>query len=296
MAEESVAEQAEETVALESKVDEATQANARKMGWIPPERYKGDPEKFVDADEYIKRGEEVLPIIKQQKAKLEQQVGTLTGKVSQLEEIITKNQEAMLALEEYHDGETKRKVAEVRKQLKSEIARASEAGDHEALAEATDQLSQLQDKVDETAETGKRTTAKQPPATKLEPYFTEWAEETGWYGSDRRRTALANAIALELRQEGETATGREFLDLIAAEVDKTLPSKRREAQGNPDKVGGGRASGGGGGGRGRSYADLPSEAKTACDGFANQLVGAGRRYKTLNDWRAAYAKSHFEEV
>jgi DNA repair exonuclease SbcCD ATPase subunit len=282
----------EDEAVLDSKADPALQAQAQRLGWMPPERYKGAPEKFVDADEFVRRGEEVLPIIRQQKAKLESDVGRLSGEVSHLKEIIAKNQEAMTALEEYHTGETKRKVAQVRKELKSEIARASEAGDHEALAEATDQLSQLNERVEETAPVEKQ--KELPPAEQLDPGFIAWAEDTGWYGKDRRRTALANAVAVEMREKGEKSTGREFLDLVAAEVETELPRVRR-ARPSPEKVAGGRLGSGSSGGR-KGYADLSAEAKVACDTFADQLVGEGRRYKTLADWRAKYAKDHFEEV
>lgn len=276
---------------LESKAEPDVQAQAKRMGWIPPERYKGAAEKFVDADVFLRRGEEVLPIIKQQKAKLEGEVTRLSGEVNRLAGIIEKNQEAMVALEEYHTAETKRKVTAVRKELKAEIVRASEAGDHEALAEATDQLSQLNEKVEETREEEKR--EEVPPPVKLDPAFVSWAEETGWYGKDRKRTALANAAAVELREQGETAVGREFLDLVTDEVEKVIPSRRQRA--NPDKTSSSRPASRGNGG-GKSYADLPAEAKHACDGFTNQLVGEGRRYKTKTDWQAAYAKNYFEEA
>ena len=52
----------EEAVAVESKADAETQAKAEKLGWIPPERFKGDPERFVDADAYIERGE-IAPLL-----------------------------------------------------------------------------------------------------------------------------------------------------------------------------------------------------------------------------------------
>ena len=41
---------------LESKATPEVQAEAQKMGWIPPERYKKAPEQFVDADEFVERG------------------------------------------------------------------------------------------------------------------------------------------------------------------------------------------------------------------------------------------------
>ena len=59
-----MSEQAE--VVVESAAAPEVQAEAEKLGWIPATRYKGDAERFVDADEFIKRGETVLPIVKEQ--------------------------------------------------------------------------------------------------------------------------------------------------------------------------------------------------------------------------------------
>lgn len=300
MAEEQLDEQVEDgqEEALTSQADPKVQAEAKRMGWIPPDRYKGDPEKFVDADVFVKRGEEVLPIIKHQKSQLESKVAKLAEENAHLVEVVKKNEEAMKALERYHTGETKRKVEQVRKELKAAYAKASEAGDHEAMAEVTDQMTQLNAKVDETAEDEEETPKSRTPAPKsngLDPEFIEWAEDTGWYGKDRRRTALANAVAAELRQGGEEATGREFLDLVREEVENTMPLGRRP---NPNKANGGSARGGaaGGGGGRKGYESLPADARAACDSYNNELVGEGRRYKTTAEWRAAYAKQYYEDA
>ena len=63
-----------ETPAVESAQPPEVQAQAEKMGWIPPSRFRGDPERFVDADVYIERGETVLPIVKEQNKRLHAEV------------------------------------------------------------------------------------------------------------------------------------------------------------------------------------------------------------------------------
>jgi len=285
----------EDTAVLESTAPPEVREKALDMGWIPPERYKGDPDKFVDAEDFVRRGEEVLPIVKARARKLEGQVGELTGKVTHLESLIKANAEAMEALEQYHTAETQRKVAQVRKDLKSELARASEAGDHEAVAEATDQLVQLNAKVEEAEAAPKPRKPELPAEQPLSPEFKEWAEDTGWFGKDRRKTAVAMAVAQELRAAGETATGRDFLDLVAAETNKTF-NGGAAARPSSDKVGSGRPGAGQRISGGKTYNDLPPEAKAACDSYAKQLVGEGRRHKTLADWRAKYTQQYFEEV
>lgn len=279
---------------IESAATPEIQKQAEALGWIPVARYKGPEDRFIDAEEFIERGEQILPIVKAQKRELEGQVQSLTQKTQHLEGIILKNQETMEALEEFHTAETKRRVEQVRKDLKKELAAASEAGNHEAVAELTDQMTQLNEKVEETKEPPKGEKRQEPPP--LDPILVNWAKENGKYLVDHEYTALANAVAVTLRREGNTSTGRAFLDLVAERTEEKLGGEKAERP-SADKSGGGsngsgrtRSSGG------KGYRDMPADAKAACDSFASRLVGEGRRYKDAAAYQASYAKTYFEEV
>ncbi len=86
-------------------------------------------------------------------------------------------------------------------------------------------------------------------------------------------------------------TEARFYDKVLAEVDKELGVQQPRG----DKVEGARGSDGGNasGGRGKTYAALPSDARAACDADAKRFVGEGKKYKTINDWRARYAEIYF---
>lgn len=282
-------------VALESAAPIEVQKRAEELGWIPPERYKGPPEKFVDAEEFVRKGEEILPIIKSRNARLEASVRDLAAKVKEQEDLLRKNAETMQALEEFHTAETKRKVTEVRNELKRQIAEASKEGDHKALAEFTDQLTELNVKVKdaearEKSKEEERKVEKEEETPPLSPVFQEWASKNSWYGSDPRKTAYANSIAVELRRAGDRSPEGEFLLKVSQEVEEMFPAEGRRAE----KAASGRRSGGGGGG-GKTYAALPADAKAACEEFTPRLVGKGRKYATVDEWRSAYAKQYFSE-
>ena len=57
----------------------------------------------------------------------------------------------------------------------------------------------------------------------------------------------------------------------------------------------GRSGGGGGGPAGKSYSDLPADAKAYCEKSAGRFVGPGKRYKDVDSWRKGYAKSYFTQ-
>jgi hypothetical protein len=277
-----------EAPVVESQQPIEVQREAEKMGWIPPTRFKGDPSRFVDADIYIKRGEEVLPIVKEQNKRLHTELDSLKRESQATAHALKAAQDAIAQMEERHTVATQKAVDDARRQVKAQLAAASEAGDHEGVAELTEQLTKMA--VTEP-------TAAKAPAPAPEPQFTppadlvEWNAENPWFGTNKRKTALALAVAQELREQGETSSGRTFYDKVLAEVDKELGVQQPRG----DKVEGARGSDGGNasGGRGKTYAALPSDARAACDADAKRFVGADKKYKTINDWRARYAEIYF---
>ena len=72
---EETSEQAVESAGQEehSPISE-TEISARAMGWRPQDEFGGDPERWVDADTFVARGEQVMPLLKAQNKKLRQEM------------------------------------------------------------------------------------------------------------------------------------------------------------------------------------------------------------------------------
>lgn len=282
---------AEEPVVLESKATPEQQAAAEKMGWIPPARFKGNPETFTDAEDYIKRGETVLPIVKEHNRRLSSEVETLKAAQVKTEAALEKANKMLEDIEERHSVETHKAVEAARKELKRSLAAASEAGDHEAVAELTEQMTQLNQDATPPAKK-EQAKVEAPPEFKPPADLLEWAKDHEWFGKDRRKTALALGIAQELRESGDTLQGRAFYDKVVDELNATLGTKAPPAG---DKVEGGRmgseleqrTNGK------KGYHHLPAEARAACDSDAKQFVGPGKKYKDAATWRARYAEIYF---
>jgi len=277
--------------AVESTQPPEVQAKAEELGWIPPARFKGDPERFIDADVYIKRGEEVLPIVREQNKRLHTELTVLKAESAATKAALKAAQTAIESIEERHTVATQKAVEDARRQLKAQLSAASEAGDHDGVAELTDQLVTLN-----TAERAavRAPEVAPPPAEFVPPAdLVAWNQANPWFGPNKRKTALALGIAQELRDAGETASGREFFDKVTAEVDKELGVQPPRG----DKVEGARGGGDSGtNGSGRkTYASMPADARAACDADARRFVGEGKKYKTQADWRSRYAEIYFGE-
>lgn len=284
---------ADETPVIESVAAPEIQAKAEKLGWIPPTRFKGEPERFVDAQEYLDRGEQVLPIVKEHNRRLQGEVEALRSESAATKKALQAATEAIDDLRERHSAETQRAVEAAKTDLKTRLAAASEAGDHAAIAEITGMMIELREANEETPPPPKKKPEEPAPVT-IPAFQREWNAENPWYGTDRRRTQLALGIAQELREAGTTLTGRDFLDKVKEELDTMLGDKREPTS----KVEGARSSGNGGGSRGsggKSFSALPAEAKAACDADAKQFVGKGKRYETLDAWRKRYTEIYFEK-
>jgi hypothetical protein len=282
-----------DTQVVESAAAPEVQTAAEKMGWIPPSRFKGDPERFIDADAYIERGETILPIVKEHNKRLQTELATVREQAAANAEALKVAQTAIEQIEERHSVQTQKAVEEARRQVKAQLAAASEAGDHEGVAELTDQLTQLNTAEKEAGPVEKKPAT--PPARFVPPpELREWNEENPWFGQDRRKTALALGIAQELREQGESATGKRFFDMVKVELEATLgsgekltlPSKVEGARNGSDQEE--RHSGK------KGFAALPAEAKAACDADLKKFVGEGKRYKTPAEWRNRFAEIYFE--
>ena len=276
---------------FESAAPAEVQERAEKMGWIPPTRFKGDPERFIDAEEYLERGETVLPIVKEHNRRLEAELAAVRQEATETAKALKAAQTAIAQIEERHTVATQKAVENARAQVKAQLAAASEAGDYEGVAELTDQLTQLK-----TAEVAAKAEPVQAPPPAPAPFvpppeMVEWNNENPWFGTDKRKTALALGIAQELREGGESSTGRRFFDLVKAEMEQTLGASAAPAT---SKVEGARNGMGAPKGEAKGFDALPADAKAACDSDTRRFVGPGKQYKSVTEWRNRYAELYFE--
>ncbi len=288
---------ADQDIALKSEASAEIQTKAQQMGWIPPDRYKGNPERFTDAQEYLDRGEQVLPIVRASNKRLEQELQTQRAETEALKASLAAASTAIEEIQERHSVETVKAVEAARRDLQTRLKEASEAGDHAAIAEITGLMVDLKAVADEPKVEKKEEKAVLPAALSEEDAaeLRAWNLENPWYGTDRRKTALALGIAQELREAGSKLKGRLFYDKIVEELNETLGTKRESTP----KVEGARGSGDGGGGGGtrgpKAYSALPPEAKAACDADIPRFVGKDKKYKTAAEWQKRYADIYFED-
>lgn len=269
--------------------DENVEVKAKELGWSPKEEFRGDPEKWIDAETFVKRGEELMPLLKANNRKLHDELSNVRSELTKTQNLLNNAAESIEALKEFNNKETLKVAKEERGKLAAALKEARNEGDVEKELEIADKLEEQKVAI----KAAEAPPAKSEPikATADDPVFQEWRKDNPWFGEDEFKSDVALAIGNRLKIKEPSLTGRAFLDKVSEEVDKRLGSIRSNGVG---KVEGARG-GGGSPEAGKTYSDLPAEAKAACDKQAQRLVGQGRAFKDANEWRKHYAKKYFEE-
>lgn len=281
-------------------------AKAKDMGWSDRDSFRGDPSEFIDADEFVSRGEKLVPILKANNRKL-------AGEVRELRNTVTQQgvqlQEATSALNEFRQlgltARVDRLKAEKQRTLAEKTA-AIQADDAAGQTQADDRLAQLNGEISEaekavgTAKPTGRPNAQPQPNPQNVAAYQSWLGSNPWYNVDARKTRYANGVAQELRANpaNEQLIGAAFYQKVDEEVAREFPTKRQVGKTEPGGNGSGDGGGsGGGGGSDHSYSDLPADAKAACDRQAGmtKMVGKGKLFETRDAYRQHYADQYFKE-
>lgn len=85
-----------------------TESRARAMGWVSKDEFRGPPENWRDADEFVRRGEEELPIVRERNRDLTRKLADLEAKLNQRDQTYTQQVQRLermsqLALERQYD-------------------------------------------------------------------------------------------------------------------------------------------------------------------------------------------------
>lgn len=277
------------------------ETKAKAMGWAPKEQWRGDPEKFVDAETFVQRGEEILPILRANNKKLETELGSVRTQLNNQEKLLKASAESMEELKNFNSSMAKERAGQRKEELKAALKTAREAGDVDAEVEITQQLAETTEalKVANKPKTiaTETATGESPAANYMQtPEWKGWIQDNPWFGSDKVRTSLSMGVAEEIKGQANPPKGREFLDAVSTRVEEILGGGGRQAS----KVDGGGSSGGnsggGGGGGGKRFSDLPADAKDACKKQGVKLIGPGRSFKTEGEWQKYYVSKYFEET
>jgi len=259
------------------------ESEARAQGWVAAEEFRGSESDWVDAETFVRRGKEIMPILRKNNEKLLKELG-------EARKIAEEARESAKEFREYQKQQFEKKTKDLEgqlEQLKQAKRDAITQGDGDraiAIDDAMDDLKEqrLEAKEDLKAAEEK---AKEVPQFTQDPILNTWMEKNDWFGKDSRMTGVANGLGVSLRQENPNLNGQAFLDKLDSELQEMFPEKfgkkrtPNPMEGSPNGTARPSVSSGK-----KTYNNLPPEAKAACDKFVKQGLMTKEAYVAEYDW------------
>lgn len=287
----------------QGEADAATETKARGLGWVPEDQFRGDKARWVDAKTFVQRGEEIMPILKQNNQRLEDELRAVRGQLTEAQQAIKDSQQAVKDLLEYQTEATLDAVKRTKKDLRSQLTAAREAQNFALIEEIEEQLDEakttetkVQEKVDKAKAAAKTPEPTPAPKGGLDPEFVAWHKDNAWFGVDKRRSAQLAVECQMLREDPANArlVGRAFFDKALENVDALLNPKSTHSRVDTGTTGG-PASAPSKSGSPKGWSDLPQEARDVCNARETKFVGKGKPFKTKEEWQKHYITHYFAQ-
>lgn len=230
------------------------EAEAKAQGWSPD--FKGDPDKFKSAEQFVKDGENIPAILKSRVDKLEGRVEQLLDSNQKLNEFSKKAQD--------RERKEKEKVISELQELRKQ---AISDGDGDAFDSADKQINELNKVPDEA-----------PP---LDPNAQKWLDSNKWYETNAKLQAFADGMADRIVAEG--FTGKAYFDELTKRTKEVFPEEfgnknREKPNAVSDSVPVADSSA-------HTFDALPKEAKEAYATFKRDIPGFTKdQFVEQYDW------------
>ena len=198
---------------------------AREQGWVPKDDYTGDEHKWVEAGEFLRRGE-------------------LFKKIDQVSRSAKRAEQTLADFKKHYAKVKETEYVHALATLKAERSVARADGDFERADKLDDQM----ETVKAEAVAVKQEILQTTEVPEVHPEVQEWVEKNSWYNKDLPMKAYADSVAMQLNQKG--IIGNALLKQLDEAVREAFPAKFKNP--NRERVGssespsnkGSRSSGG----------------------------------------------------
>jgi hypothetical protein len=222
---------------------------ASKEGWAPQDQWKGDPDRWKTAEQFVKDGEKIVPILKSKVDRLEARV----EEVLQTNKKFSEFTQRSLDREKAEKDRLIKELEEVRKQAVTE-------SDGDAFAKADSQLEEI------------RNSNKPEETPALAPAAQAWLGQNNWYGSNEDLTIFADIVSDKLVADGYTHSSPAYFKELTDRIHKRFPDEfgnKNRAKPSSVESGGEKETGS----KSKTFDNLPAEAKRAYQQFKRDIPG-----------------------
>lgn len=280
-----------------SDASEEVRQEASKIGWQPKEAFKGDAATWVDADEYLRRGREVLPLVKAENKRLHEKTDQLTREVQKLTQAVAEQQQSMAEFADFNAEQLRTQLDDQAKRIRAELREARREENDTRVEELEENLEENREAKAKLGDPKEKKAAATPPTTpqsvQQTPEYLDWAARNPWFNgtsrADQAKTAAAMRFATEMATAGKRGTA--FFEAVDEALAEVYPQQRRT---EPTEEGRPSSGSSGSGSSGSGFASLPSDAKAKAKEQAPKFVGPNKMFKDEKAWFDYYAKQYAE--
>ncbi len=234
------------------------ETEAKADGWAPKDSWKGDPELWKTAEQFVSDGENINGYLRKKVERLETRVNEVVSSNKSLNEMSQRS----LAKE-------KQATAEAIAELEALRTKAVDESDGEAFQRADSQIQEL----------------REPPQAQQSSQAAEnWLQGNQWYSTNATLAIYADGLADRLRAQGYNDQSPAYFAELTKQVQETFP----DDFGNKNRK---RPTGVEAGGQvevkseEQSFDNLPKEAKLAYAQFAKDIPDFTKeQYVETYDW------------
>ena len=302
-------------------VDDSTPddiSKAREMGWLPKDKWRGNPDNWRSAKEFVKRGEDFLPIIKAERNRAQARVAELEFRMSERDREF---EDRIRRLDNVSRVALQQQAMQIDQYYRSQMRQAVELGDGDRYdALERERAAQLGDLNRRSAEADRPQEQQEDTGPQLDPEALrvahQWVSSKDWWNRDPAMTEAAKNYHGMLLQTHRHLTIEDNLAEVERFLEWKFPDQMgvRKPNGNGQRqqqtqqrqahapsVEGGARQPGSAQPRAKGWNDVPPEARKAGQQFfADGLFlpdGADPDNPSeadLQKARAAYAKAYWE--
>lgn len=249
---------------LEEMNDDQILAEAKKHGFN--EKFEGEGKKT--AKEFLEIGQNHNHVLKERNDKLSGQVEDLTGQLGQVKSNMEK-------LVQFQEEQKKKAIEKAVKELNVQKNEAITEGDVEKVQE-------IDQKIEEEVKSTENVAESTDNAI-----LSTWIENNPWYTDDPLMGVVADRVFDQIVASGKYGSDEAGYKAALSAVEERIKKQYPETFRNPNKdkpadVSGSRSS------PERlnkkTYADLPPEAKLACDQFVSEGIMDKETYVKAYEW------------
>jgi hypothetical protein len=242
------------------------EAKARRLGWVSKEEFKGDPDKHRSAEEFLQRGETILPILQRDNKKLH-------DTVSRFEKELRETKEAAAGVEDLVRKSAEREHKKALRDLERRLDAAIETADVTQARQIRAEISELQG--GEPAPKREPKPVGEPDKPAVDPEIQSWIDQNDWFNKSVALRGYATEVYGDLEKQ---FPGKSRSELLSETKQRTVDRFPEKFGVNPKRDGAAAVAAPGGVAStkkpaGRTYDDLPAEAKRACDKFVKNIPG-----------------------